>query len=135
MTSFSEDTNTFSSPELGQTWRLSRPSLQAGSHCHRGGEILETQFQTNFKCTSRCKLLKQMFPVLRLEFERHRHRVRGASWSCRLLCGAPDRHILYFKDTLGNGDMTLNKGRFHLRFSGIRPLRGPPPPPLNGKSV
>ena len=27
------------------------------------------------------------------------------------------------------------KGRFHLRFSGIRPLRGSPPPPLNGKSV
>ena len=26
------------------------------------------------------------------------------------------------------------KGRFHLRFSGIRPLRGYPPP-LNGKSV
>ena len=29
---------------------------------------------------------------------------------------------------------SLNKGRFHLRFSGIRPLRGYPPP-LNGKSV
>ena len=28
-----------------------------------------------------------------------------------------------------------SKGRFHLRFSGIRPLRGYPPPPLNGKSV
>ena len=107
---FSEDTNTFSSPELGQTWRLSRPSLQAGSHCHRGGQILETHFQTNFKCTWRCKLPKKTFPVLRLEFERHRHRVRRASWSCRLLCGAPDRHILYFKDTLGNGNMTLNKG-------------------------
>ena len=27
------------------------------------------------------------------------------------------------------------RGRYHLRFSGIRPLRGFPPPPLNGKSV
>ena len=28
-----------------------------------------------------------------------------------------------------------NKGRFQKRFSGIRPLRGYPPPRLNGKSV
>ena len=31
--------------------------------------------------------------------------------------------------------LSENKGRCHLRFSGIRPLRGYPPPPLNGKSV
>ena len=29
----------------------------------------------------------------------------------------------------------IDKGSCHLRFSGIRPLRGYPPPPLNGKSV
>ena len=39
------------------------------------------------------------------------------------------------KKSSSNGLVT--KGPCHLRFSGIRPLRGypPPPPPLNGKSV
>ena len=36
----------------------------------------------------------------------------------------------YMVLALGGG-----KGTFQKRFSGIRPLRGYPPPPLNGKSV
>ena len=42
--------------------------------------------------------------------------------------GAVEKDNLY--TIAWNKNQSVRKGRFHLRFSGIRPLRGFPPPPL-----